>query len=135
MFPRTLMLLLFSLVLTLIPRTLAAQSDSTIAVDSAVASSDSSSVPNQLMGRPIVERPKMLINPNWVGHVVINIWVNQEGEVVSTSYQGDASTSDDPELIRAAMQAAKETVFKEAPEAPHLQTGTVTFTFGEPNAN
>ncbi|MGD1847928.1 MAG: energy transducer TonB [Salibacteraceae bacterium] len=104
--------------------------DTKLLVDSSAIDS-SAAVPDQLGNRKIIERPQIMVNPKWVGRVVINIWVTPEGTVHSAIFQGDASTTENTELILSAIDAAKATLFEPLADAPALQTGTVTFTFGE----
>ena len=62
------------------------------------------------------------------GHIVVEIWVDQEGNVVRT---GIAKGTDitNSEMRNRAMEAAKRSKFAPDPTAPEEQKGTITYTF------
>lgn len=72
-----------------------------------------------------LERPIYLCEGG--GKVVLDIIVNQEGAVVSTSVQ--STDTDDPCIIEMAVDAARKSYFNTSYEAPGRQKGTITYIF------
>ena len=62
------------------------------------------------------------------GHIVVEIWVDREGNVVRT---GIAKGTDitNSEMRNMAMEAAKRSKVAPDPTAPEEQKGTITYTF------
>lgn len=62
------------------------------------------------------------------GHIVVEIWVDREGNVVRT---GIAKGTDitNTEMRNMAMDAARRSKFAPDPNAPEEQKGTITYTF------
>lgn len=64
---------------------------------------------------------------NRSGKVVVRVTVGPTGNVTSAAYEPKGSTSSDPDLIEAALVAARKAKFTES-EAP-VQGGTITYIF------
>ncbi len=64
---------------------------------------------------------------NRSGKVVVRVTVGPTGNVTSAAYEPKGSTSSDPELIEAALVAARKAKFTES-QAP-VQGGTITYVF------
>ena len=62
------------------------------------------------------------------GHIVVEIWVDKEGNVVRT---GIAKGTDitNSEMRNTALEAARRSKFAPDPNAPDEQKGTITYTF------
>ncbi len=71
--------------------------------------------------------PKPSYPGNRSGRVVVRVTVGPEGSVTSAAYEPKGSTSGDPELIDAALAAARKAKFTES-RAP-VQGGTITYVF------
>ena len=81
-----------------------------------------------LAGRGIVGKlPKPATNIQKEGVVVVNIQVDKEGNVVSTSV-GKGTNTSDYGLQQAAQTAAKKAKFSPT-DKPTLQMGSITYTF------
>ena len=63
------------------------------------------------------------------GTVVVNIWVDNYGNVAKAVPGGDGTTVTDKTLWAAARKAAMETHFNMSADAPALQEGTITYIF------
>lgn len=63
------------------------------------------------------------------GKVVVKIWVNREGSVVRVESGMKGSTTTSSQLKELAAQAARKAKFSANPDAPEVQTGTITYTF------
>ena len=63
------------------------------------------------------------------GIVVVNIWVNQYGEVTKAIAGGEGTTITDKTLWIAARKAALKAHFNQSGDAPALQQGTITYIF------
>ena len=61
------------------------------------------------------------------GKVVIRVTVDARGRVTGASYEPVGSTTDAPELVAAARQAALKARFTESRAA--VQGGTITYVF------
>lgn len=82
-----------------------------------------------LAGRSIVGRiPEPRYGPNKSGRVVVEITVDATGKVIRAVPRGQGSTTNDSELISAAMEAAAKAQFNRV-EGDGLQTGTITYNF------
>ncbi len=62
------------------------------------------------------------------GKITVDIWVDRSGKVTKASVRPNKNISD-PLLPEYALQAALRTVFNSAPDAPHPQQGTISYTF------
>jgi len=80
-----------------------------------------------LPGRHYIELPIPIYKCEGSGTVVINIVVNQRGDIVDSKQ--DASSSQDPCLAEAAAGALKKTRFNPDDRAEPRQAGTITFHF------
>ena len=63
------------------------------------------------------------------GNIVVEIRVDQEGNVVSAKVLLKGTTLGDTNLFRRCEQAAKKSKFTAKPDAPELQKGTITYKF------
>ncbi len=63
------------------------------------------------------------------GVVVVNIWVDNYGNVVKAVPGGNGTTVLDKTLYAAARKAAMETHFNMNADAPAMQEGTITYYF------
>ena len=73
--------------------------------------------------------PRPVYNVQEGGIVVVDIWVDNYGNVVKAVPGGDGTTVLDKSLIAAARKAAMETHFNMSAEAPAMQQGTITYYF------
>ena len=73
--------------------------------------------------------PRPVYNVQEGGIVVVDIWVDNYGNVVKAVPGGDGTTVMDKTLIAAARKAALETHFNMSAEAPAMQQGTITYYF------
>lgn len=65
---------------------------------------------------------------NQEGTIVVEIFVNRDGRVQKTNI-GKGSTISDAKMQKAAMDAAKSSVFAPDKDAAELQKGTITYKF------
>lgn len=65
---------------------------------------------------------------NAEGKVVVAVVVDSDGNVLSASIKPQGTTTNDPELCKNAIQAAKRTKFKPDPERM-TQSGTITYNY------
>lgn len=82
-----------------------------------------------LAGRSIIgslAQPRY--GPNKSGRVVVDITVDTQGNVIRAVHRGQGSTTNDSELITAAVEAAKKARFNVV-GGDGLQTGTITYNF------
>jgi len=63
------------------------------------------------------------------GKVVVKIWVNKYGKVVNAVVTNNGTTTTSAKLRRLAVEAAKKAEFDSKPDAPEVQTGTITYVF------
>lgn len=82
-----------------------------------------------LGGRGAKHLPKPVYNSEEQGKVVVDIRVNREGKVVSAIAGARGTTISDLSLRRLAEEAALRSVFASDPNAPEVQTGTITYNF------
>ena len=73
--------------------------------------------------------PRPVYNVQESGIVVVNIWVDNYGNVVKAVPGGDGTTVLDKTLSAAARKAALETHFNMSADAPAMQEGTITYYF------
>ena len=73
--------------------------------------------------------PRPVYNVQESGVVVVNIWVDNYGNVVKAVPGGDGTTVLDKSLLAAARKAALETHFNMNADAPAMQEGTITYHF------
>jgi len=62
------------------------------------------------------------------GHIVVEIWVDKEGNVVRTAIAKGTDITN-TEMRNTALEAAKRSKFAPDPNAPDEQKGTITYTF------
>ena len=62
------------------------------------------------------------------GHVVVEIWVDREGNVVRTAIAKGTDITN-TEMRNMALEAARRSKFVPEPSAPEEQRGTITYTF------
>ena len=63
------------------------------------------------------------------GHIVVEIWVDREGQVIRAEISPKGSTIVNNDMRQSAIQAAKRSIFNTDPDAPEEQHGTITYTF------
>ncbi len=63
------------------------------------------------------------------GKVVVEIWVDRDGNVVDVKAPAKGSKNYDNAMVEAAKQAAREAHFNNDPNAPETQKGTITYKF------
>lgn len=73
--------------------------------------------------------PRPTYNVQESGIVVVNIWVDNYGNVVKAVPGGDGTTVLDKNLYAAARNAAMNTHFNMSAAAPPMQEGTITYYF------
>ncbi|MBR1488769.1 MAG: TonB family protein [Bacteroidales bacterium] len=73
--------------------------------------------------------PRPVYNVQESGIVVVDIWVDNYGNVVKAVPGGAGTTVLDKSLIAAARKAAMETHFNMSADAPAMQQGTITYYF------
>ncbi len=73
--------------------------------------------------------PRPVYNVQESGIVVVNIWVDNYGNVVRAVPGGDGTTVLDKTLYAAARNAAMDTHFNMSADAPAMQEGTITYYF------
>lgn len=83
-----------------------------------------------LDNRRSLSLPKPEYNSDEQGTVVVKIWVNNKGKVTNAKVQvTSGTTTSSSKLQNLAIKAALESVFNSNPEAPEVQTGTITYVF------
>ena len=82
-----------------------------------------------LEGRSLIgQKVKPENKTNEEGTVVVVIMVDRQGKVVK-AYRGTGTNTDRKELIDAAIEAAKKTVFSPIDHGPETQQGTITYKY------
>ena len=82
-----------------------------------------------LEGRRRRNIPDPVYTSNSVGRVVVSITVNRNGNVIRAVSGVRGTTTPDRVLWQAAENAALQATFDENNDAPHEQTGTITYFF------
>lgn len=82
-----------------------------------------------LTGRHHVELPVPIYKCEGSGVIVVNITVNQQGNIVSSQINTAESNTADPCLIEAASDAVRRTRFNPDDKAEPKQSGSITFQF------
>lgn len=82
----------------------------------------------KLSGREILRKPQPE-KPNEEGRVVLDIWVDRQGNVVRSSLNMSKSNTTSNQLVELATDAAKEAKFNPDPDGSAQQKGTFTFVF------
>ncbi len=83
----------------------------------------------RLAGRKIVQKPRPDKPRNEEGKVVLNIWVDRNGNVIRTSPNLAKSNTTSEQLFKLAEEAALEARFNDTPNAAPVQKGEMIFTF------
>ncbi|MBN2637813.1 MAG: TonB family protein [Bacteroidales bacterium] len=78
-------------------------------------------------GSAYLDKPSTKFNEQ--GAVVVQIWVNPQGNVVNAQIYAKGTTVVNENLRNMAIQAAKNSKFVADPTAPAKQVGTITYTF------
>lgn len=82
-----------------------------------------------LAGRGKKSLPEPPATSSENGSIVVEIRVDQEGNVVSAKVKMKGTTLGDKNLWRLCEQAAKDSKFTAKPDAPELQPGKITYIF------
>lgn len=82
-----------------------------------------------LTGRSPSSLPKPAYNTQAEGKVVVEVTVDQNGNVVSARAGVKGSTTSNKQLYEAAQKAAQKAKFDVSKNAPALQKGTITYHF------
>ena len=82
-----------------------------------------------LAGRGSKSLPEPTATSSENGSIVVEIRVDQEGNVVFAKAVWKGTTLTDTNLWRRCEQAAKKSEFTANPDAPELQKGTITYIF------
>jgi hypothetical protein len=83
----------------------------------------------RLDGREALKKKKFVQDCNESGIVVVQIQVNQNGEVVKANPGAKGTTNSSACLMKPAKKAALQTTFNQDADAPALQTGTIVYEF------
>lgn len=83
----------------------------------------------ELGGRSMISGPQMGEKPTEEGKVVLNIWVDRQGNILRTSQNLKESTTTSQYLFNLAQKAAKKAKFNPLPSATPEQRGKMTFIF------
>ncbi|HNS18410.1 MAG TPA: hypothetical protein PKI34_11375 [Bacteroidales bacterium] len=82
-----------------------------------------------LSGRTAKNLPKPDYQSDEQGRIVVTIWVDRTGRVTKAEPGARGTTIADLTLRNHAKNAALRATFSPSPDAPELQTGTVTYIF------
>ncbi len=83
----------------------------------------------RLTGRNAVSLPRPTYNTNLQGKIVIDIWVNQQGQVVRVDGPAQGSTIANSAMVEQAKQAARKARFNADTKALDEQKGSITYIF------
>lgn len=86
-------------------------------------------ISHSLNGRFITKQPIVKKGFQKIGRVVVNIKVNQAGEVISVEQNLGKSTTNDTNLVTSALQSARTTKFNQDFNASVRQSGTISFEY------
>ncbi len=89
---------------------------------------DHSSISFSLLGRSAVDIPNPVYTCDRSGKIVINISVNAEGRVTSTSVNKGSSSTTNECLADQALEYAAQAIFSRLP-GRYSQPGTITYNF------
>jgi TonB family protein len=81
-----------------------------------------------IIGRTGKALPKPCYNSSAQGKVVVDVGVDEDGNVISTKI-GRGTTVTDQSLQKCALDAAKRSKFSSKADAPEQQFGTITYVF------
>ena len=102
----------------------------------AIAQTSVGSAGAHVQGRNIIGAlPKPSYSVTSEGVVVVQVKVDQYGNVTEAIPGAEGTTTTDKELWKAARNAAMKSQFNMAADAPALQTGTITYCFGLDSRN
>lgn len=93
------------------------------------AKQDEQGISFSLEGRTITKYPTVKDQSQKYGRVVVEITVNQQGEVIKAEPGQQGSTVTDSRLKRLAKKAALQTEFNANPKGPSRQIGKMTINF------
>lgn len=82
-----------------------------------------------LSGRGMIGKPTLSERPSEQGKVVLDIYVDRNGAVISTARNYPKSTTTSNYLFSLAEKAAKKATFTVKQDAPPKQKGSMTFNF------
>lgn len=82
-----------------------------------------------LTGRKLLSVPPIEDVSQETGVIVVKIKVNRNGDVIDAQYTTSGSNTSSTVLKSKAIGAAKKAKFNSEPNAPEVQTGTMTFRF------
>ena len=82
-----------------------------------------------LKGRSAVSLPKPDYNSNQQGKIVIDIWVNQQGQVTRVEGPAQGSTLTNSTMVEQAKKAARKARFNADTKALEEQKGSITYIF------
>ena len=83
----------------------------------------------RLTGRNAVSLPKPDYNSNQQGKIVIDIWVNQQGQVTRVEGPAQGSTITNSAMVEQAKKAARTARFNADTKALEEQKGSITYIF------
>lgn len=83
----------------------------------------------RLVGRNAVSLPKPDYNSNQQGKIVIDIWVNQQGQVTRVEGPAQGSTVTNSAMVEQAKKAARKARFNADTKALEEQKGSITYIF------
>ncbi|QED38248.1 energy transducer TonB [Antarcticibacterium arcticum] len=89
---------------------------------------DNSSITYSLLGRTAVHIPNPIYTCDRAGKIVVNITVNAEGRVLTTSINRGSSSTTNECLTEQAMQYATQAIFSRM-AGRNSQPGTITYNF------
>lgn len=82
-----------------------------------------------LGNRKALSKPKPIYDCKEQGKVVVEIFVDQQGNVIKVNAGIRGTTNSAPCLVSRAEEAARRTKWEPDPDAPELQRGTITYNF------
>ncbi len=94
-----------------------------------VAQRPVATVSADLPGRKVAGLPRTLALKPMAGVIVVDIWVDQYGNVVNAAVKSDGTTISDKTTSSIVVATAKATHFNADSKAPTIQEGTLTYTF------
>lgn len=83
----------------------------------------------ELGGRSLIAGPSIGERPKEEGKVVLNIWVNREGNILRVSHNLKESTTTSQYLFNLAKKSAQKAKFNPSPNSAPEQRGKMTFIF------
>jgi TonB family protein len=92
-------------------------------------STGSGTVSGGLGGRGVLASPPVRENSQVSGIVVVEVCVNNNGQITKADYTQNGSSTTNPNLVSAAIQNAKSWRFAADPMAPATQCGRITYNF------